>query len=83
MINAFLLNLAPRMIRSLSMSFELRAVEIQIPQVTRTVPLRLIIEVRGRRIAAFSTRGHGFGAHRFAELDDGHKAVAAGPVNLL
>src|SRR5262249_52541367 len=75
--------LVPRMIRPLSVTMELRAVEIHIPQIARAVTFRLIIEVGRRRIAALSAGGHGFGSHSLAELDDGDKAVAAGPVNLL
>src|SRR5262249_4472854 len=75
--------LVPRMIHPLGVTLELRAVEIHIPQVARAVTFRLVIEMGGRRIAALSTGGHRPCSHRLAELDDGHKAVGAGSVNLL
>jgi hypothetical protein len=71
------------MILTLSVTFELRAVEIHVPQIACAVAFRLIIEVGRRWIAARSAGGHGFGSHSLAEFDDGHKAVAACPVNLL
>src|SRR6266511_2184634 len=71
------------MILPLSVTLELRAVEIHVPQSARAVAFRLIIEVGRRRIAARSAGGHGFGSHALAEPADGHEAVAAGPVNLL
>src|SRR5262249_21944742 len=70
------------MIHPLGVTLELRAVEIDIPQVSRAVTFRLIIKVGRRRIAAPSTGGHGLGSHRLAGLRDGHKAIAAGSVNL-
>ena len=71
------------MICPLSVTLELRAVEIHIPQFARTVTFRLIIEVGRRRIATLSAGSHGFGSHRLAEFNDGYEAVAAGPVNPL
>src|SRR5262245_4776773 len=76
-------DLVSRMIHPLGVTLELRAVEIHISQIARAVTFRLIIEVGRRRIAALAAGGHGFGSHSLAELDDGDKAVAAGPVNLL
>ncbi|MCG3162546.1 MAG: hypothetical protein JMDDDDMK_03813 [Acidobacteria bacterium] len=65
------------------MSLELRAVEIHFAQIARAVPFRLIVEVARRRVAALAAGAHGFGAHRLAEFDDGHEAVAAGSVPFL
>src|SRR5262245_23748337 len=75
--------LVPRLICPPGVTFELRAIEIHVSQIARAITFGLIIEVGRRRIAALSAGGHGFGPHGLAELDDRHKAVAAGPVNLL
>src|SRR6266849_3666255 len=71
------------MVLALGVIFELRAVEIYFAQIARAVPLCLIVEVLRRRIAALSTGRHGSGPHRLAELNNGHKAVAARPINFL
>jgi hypothetical protein len=71
------------MVLALSVSFELRAIEIHVSQVAGAVSLRLIVEMPRRRISALSAGGHGFGLHSPTELDDGHKAVTAGAVNFL
>src|ERR1035437_10135468 len=71
------------MILPLRMSLELIAVKVGLSQVARSVPLGLIVEVRGRRIAALSAGRHGPGPHAVAELHHGDEAVAAGAVPLL
>src|ERR1035437_464913 len=65
------------MILPLRMSLELIAVKVDLAQFSRAVPLGLIVEVRGRRIAAFSACRHGPRPHAVAELDH-DEAVAAG-----
>ena len=71
------------MVLTLGMTLELRAVEIYLSEIACAVSFRLIIEVRRRWIAALSASRHGPGTHSLAELNDRHKAVAAGAVNLL
>src|SRR5450759_2544383 len=71
------------MILPLRVSFELIAVEVDLAQISRAVPPGLIVEVRGRRIAALPASRHGPGPHAFAELHHGDEAVAAGAVPLL
>ena len=71
------------MVRALGVPLQLRTIKIHIPQVARAVPLRLIVKVRGRRIAALPAGGHGFGPHVVAELDDSDEAVPAGAIPLL
>src|SRR5664279_6322218 len=74
---------APGMVLPLRMSLELRAVEVDLAQFARAVPLGLIVEVRGCRIAALSACRHGPGPHAVAELHHGDEAVAAGAIPLL
>src|ERR1035437_8404739 len=74
---------ASRMILPLRVSLELIAVEVDLAQFSRAVPLGLIVEVRGRRIAALSACRHGPGPHAVAELDHGAEAFAAGAIPLL
>src|ERR1035437_671304 len=71
------------MILPLRMSLELIAVKVDLAQFARAVPLGLIVEVRGGRIAAFSACRHGPGPHAVAELHHGDEAVAAGAIPLL
>src|ERR1035437_9462215 len=71
------------MILPLRVSLELIAVKVDLAQFSRAVPLGLIVEVRGRRIAALSACRHGPGPHAVAELDHGDEAVAAGAIPLL
>src|SRR6266446_5893601 len=75
-------SLIPRMVLTLGMTFHLCAVKINLSEVARAVAFRLVIEMRRRRIAAFSAGGHGSGAYGCAKLDDGDEAVAARAVNL-
>src|ERR1035437_9876423 len=71
------------MILPLRMSLELIAVKVDLAQFSRAVPLGLIVEVRGCRIAALSACRHGPGAHAAAELHHGDEAVAARAIPLL
>src|SRR5450759_1806987 len=71
------------MVFPLGVSPELRAVEVDLAQFARAVPLGLIVEVRGCRMAALSACRHGPGPHAVAELDHGDEAVAAGAIPLL
>jgi len=69
---------ASRVILPLGMPLKLVAVEVYLAQFARAVALGLIVEVRGRRIAALAAGGDGPGAYAAAELDYGDEAVAAG-----
>src|ERR1035437_6636975 len=69
---------ASRMVLALSVALELRAVKVDLAQFSRAVPLGLIVEVRGRRIAALPAGRYGPGPHAVAELHHGDEAVAAG-----
>ena len=72
----------PRMVFAFGVTLQLCPVEINLSEIARAVAFRLVIEMRRRRVAAFSAGGHGFGAHGLAKLNDGDKAVAARAVNL-
>src|ERR1035437_8984732 len=71
------------MVFPLRMSLELLAVEVDLAQLAGAIAFGLIVEVRGRRMAALAAGRHGPGAHAFAELHHGDEAVAAGAVPLL
>src|SRR5438067_1394715 len=71
------------MILPLGVPLELRFVEVDVAQIARAIPLRLIVEMRRPRMPALSTGSHGFGAHRLAELHHRDEAVAARAVPLL
>src|SRR5262245_6034593 len=71
------------MVLPLDVTLQLRAVEVHGPQVTRAVPLCLIVEVRRCGVAALAAGSDRNGAHAVTELDYGHEAVAAGSINLL
>src|ERR1035437_2502760 len=74
---------ASRMVLALSVALELRAVKVDLAQLSRAVPLGLIVEVRGRRIAALPAGRYGPGPHAVAELHHGDEAVAARSIPLL
>src|ERR1017187_6691859 len=65
------------MVFPLRVSLELLAIEVDLAQFTCAVTFGLIVEVRGRRIAALAAGRHGHGADALAELDHGDEAVAA------
>src|SRR5436190_10893533 len=67
----------------LGVSFELRPVEVNLAQVARGVPLRLIVEVRRPRMPALPARGDRPRPHRGTEFHDGDEAVSAGSIPLL
>src|ERR1035441_2629347 len=71
------------MILPLRMSLELIAVKVDLPQFARAIPLRLIVEVRRRRVPALAAGRYRLGAHAVAELHHRHEAVAAGAIPLL
>src|SRR5216684_2727774 len=77
------LDLIPGMVLSLSVTFELRGIKINFPEIACAVSFRLVIEVRRRWIAALSAGSHCSCPHSVTELDDRYKAVAARAVNLL
>src|ERR1035438_9802784 len=71
------------MILPLRVPLELIAVKVHLAQFARAVPLRLIVEVRRRRVPALPAGRHRLGPHAGAELHHRHEAVAAGAVPLL
>src|SRR5665647_3587973 len=71
------------MILPLGVILQLRAIEVDVPQLARGVPHRLVVEVRRLRIATFTAGGNRLRAHAVAELDDGDEAVATGTIHLL
>src|ERR1035441_7682400 len=70
------------MVFPLRMSLELLAVEVDLAQLAGAIAFRLIVEVRGRRMAALAAGRHGPSAHALAELDHGNETVAAGAIPL-
>src|ERR1022692_450813 len=70
------------MVFPLRVSLELLAVEVDLAQLADAIAFGLIIEVRGRWMAALAADRHGPGAHAFAELHHGDEAVAAGAIPL-
>jgi hypothetical protein len=74
---------ASGMILPLGVPLELRAVIVHIPQRTRAVPVSLVVEVLGRRVAVLAASCHCLGLHSLAELHHCDKAVAAGTIPLL
>ncbi len=70
------------MVLALGVTFQLRPVEVHLPQVAGAVALRLIIEMRGCGSAAFAAGAYGPGPDGLAELDDSDETVAAGAVPL-
>src|ERR1035441_9996113 len=70
------------MVFPLRVSLELLAVEVDLAQLAGAIAFGLIIEVRGRRMAALAADRHGPGAHAFAELHHGDETVAAGAIPL-
>src|SRR5204863_6964258 len=75
-------SLLPRMILPLDVPFQLRAVEVHVPQIARAVSRGLIVEVGRLGIAALAAGRYGPGLHAVAELDHRHEAVSAGAVHL-
>src|SRR5580658_6325964 len=71
------------MIFLLSVPLQLRPVEVHLAQIARSISLRLIVEMLGRRIAALAARRHRHCMHRLTELHHRHKAVPATPIPLL
>src|SRR5207245_9828179 len=57
--------------------------KVNLAQVSRAVPLGLIVEMRRSGMAALASGGHGAGAHFVAKFDDRHEAVAARAIPLL
>src|SRR2546423_3116946 len=70
------------MVFAFGVTLQLGPVKINLSEIARTVAFRLVIEMRRRRIAAFSAGGYGSGAHGLSKLNDGDEAVAARAVNL-
>jgi hypothetical protein len=68
---------ASRMVFPLGVSLKLLAVEVDLAQFAGAVALGLIVEVRGRGMAALAAGRHGPGAHVFAEFNQGDETVAA------
>ncbi len=66
------------MILALDVCSQLRRVEVHLAQTPGAVPLRLVVEVRGRWMPALAARRHRTRAHAFAELHRRHEAVATG-----
>src|SRR5947208_9252614 len=65
------------MIRSLRVAAELRAVEVDVPQIPGGVALRLVTEVRRAGIPTLASGGDRLRPHAVGELDHGEEAVAA------
>src|SRR6476660_1326204 len=61
----------------LRVSFQLRAVEVNFSKPSRTVPFRLVIEVRRRCTSALTSSSHRSRPNPVAEFDDRNEAVAA------
>src|SRR5213082_2493450 len=64
------------MVLPLGVPLELRAVEVDLPQVAGAVPPGLIVEMRRFRMAALAPGCDCLGAHGLAELDHGDEAIA-------
>src|SRR6267378_6623900 len=62
------------------MAAELRAVEVDLPQVSGGVPAGLVAEVRRAGIPALASGGDGLRTHAVGELDHGHETVTGGAV---
>src|SRR2546425_8304065 len=75
--------LVPGMVFALGVPFELRSIEIDVPEIARRVADGLVIEVRRTGMTTLPTRGHRFRPHAVAELHDRDEAVAVGPIPLL
>src|ERR1700722_12220432 len=74
---------ASGVILPLGVVLEIGAIEVDLAQIARAVSLRLIVEMRGGRIAALTACGHGLCVDFVAELNDRDEAVSAGAVPLL
>src|ERR1019366_570657 len=74
---------ASRMVLSRGVSLELIPIKVDLPQFARAIPLRLIVEVRRRRVPALAAGRYRLGPHAVAELHHRHEAVAAGAIPLL
>ena len=71
------------MILALDVILEIRTVEIDVAQLAHAVTLSLIVEVRGRWMAAFSACCDSLGAHlTLDEFHHGDEAIAAGAIPL-
>src|SRR4051812_13484462 len=75
--------LRARMIHALSVRLELRRIEVDVPEIPRAVPLRLVVEMARRRVSALAARGDCPRTHAVSELDRRDEAVAARAVPLL
>ena len=62
---------------------ELHSVKKHFAEVAGSVSLRLVIEMRRRRMPAFSAGSDGPRSHALTELDDGHETVAARAIPFL
>src|SRR6187549_1739106 len=71
------------MVAPLRVRFDLRAVEVDVSEITGAVSRRLVVEMWRRGVAALAARGYGLGADAVAELDDGDEAVPARSIDLL
>ena len=71
------------MVFPLRMPLQLRAVEVDVPQVPGAVPQRLIVEVSGLWVTALAPRGHGLGAHAVSELDHRNETISTGSIVFL
>src|SRR5205814_10177178 len=71
------------MILALGVLLDVLPVEVDVAQIAGAVALRLIAEVRRRRIAALAAGRDRLRAHAIAELDRRDEAVAGGAVHLL
>jgi hypothetical protein len=72
-----------RLVLSLCMAVQLRRIEVDWPQISRGVPLRLVIKVFRRRVTALAAGSHCDRANSRAEFDYCDKAIAARAINLL
>ena len=71
------------MVLPLDVPFEIRAGEVHVSKVTRAVTHGLIVEMRGRRVAAFTAGGHGLRSHAIAKLDNRDKTISGIAVHFL
>jgi hypothetical protein len=71
------------MVFALDVALELGPIKVNFAQVSRAVPLGLIVEMRRSGMAALAPGSHGSGAHFVAKVDDRHEAVAARAIPLL
>src|SRR5262245_55337066 len=73
----------PGMVFAFGVALQLCAIEIDIPQIARAIPCRLVVEVTRGGIAAFPAGGDGPCSHFVREFHDRDKAIAARAVPFL